>query len=125
MAGRLAEVPAVLADARGRLGWMPKVHVETAIGQFSGTIRLVTGEIDAALKAEPGCAGQIETVRPAALRALAGHRAWLSAKLEQPGRNSPIRGSARSGSPASCRSPWTRRPTPTRSWPGRRPILTG
>ncbi len=85
VAGRLAEVPAVLAAARGRLGRMPKVHVETAIGQFAGTISLVTSEIDAALEAEPGCAGQIESVRPAALRALAEHRAWLLAKLEQPG----------------------------------------
>jgi hypothetical protein len=84
VAGRLGEVPAVLADARGRLGRMPKVHVETAVGQFSGTISLVTSEIDAALKAEPGCAGQIESVRPAALRALAEHQAWLLAKLEQP-----------------------------------------
>ena len=58
--------------------------METAVGQFSGTISLVTSEIDAALKAEPGCAGQIESVRPAALRALAEHRAWLLAKLEQP-----------------------------------------
>ncbi len=85
VAGRLAEVPAVLAAARTRLERMPKVHVETAIGQFSGTISLVTTEIDAALEAEPGCAAQIEAVRPAALHALTEHRAWLLAKLEQPG----------------------------------------
>jgi hypothetical protein len=85
VAGRLAEIPAVLAAARARLGPMPKVHLETAIGQFSGTIGLVTGELDAALAAEPGCAGQIGAVRPAALEALTGHRAWLSAQLEQPG----------------------------------------
>ena len=85
VAGRLAEIPAVLAAARGRLGRMPKVHLETAIGQFSGTIGLVTGEIDAALGAEPGCAGQIDAVRPAALEALTGHRAWLTAQLQQAG----------------------------------------
>src|SRR5487761_1790038 len=85
VAGRLAEIPAVLAAARARLGPMPKVHLETAIGQFSGTIGLVTGELDAALAAEPGCAGQIGAVRPAALEALTGHRAWLSAQLERPG----------------------------------------
>jgi len=82
VAGRLAEVPAVLAAARERLGSMPRVHLETAIGQFSGTIGLVSAEIDCALEAEPGCGGQIGAVRPAALEALAGHRAWLSAQLE-------------------------------------------
>src|SRR5487761_1434632 len=85
VAGRLAEIPAVLEGARGSLGAMPKVHIETAITQFSGTIGLVTGELDAALAAEPGCAGQIGAVRPAALEALTGHRAWLSAQLERPG----------------------------------------
>jgi uncharacterized protein (DUF885 family) len=83
VAGRLAEVPALLATARGRLGPMPRVHIETAVGQFSGTISLVSSEIDAALEAAPGCAGQVEAVRPAALDALAGHRAWLSAQLDQ------------------------------------------
>jgi Bacterial protein of unknown function (DUF885) len=83
VAGRLAGVPALLATARGRLARMPKVHLETAIGQFSGTISLVRTEIDAALEAAPGCARQIEAVRPAALDALAGHRAWLSAQLDQ------------------------------------------
>ena len=42
VAGRLAEVPAVLEAARASLGAMPKVHIETAITQFSGTIKLVT-----------------------------------------------------------------------------------
>src|SRR5215472_3574063 len=83
VAGRLAEVPALLATARGRLGRMPKVHLETAVGQFSGTISLVSTEIDAALEAAPGSAEQIEAVRPAALDALAEHRAWLSARLDQ------------------------------------------
>ena len=79
--GRLAEVPAMLAAARGQLGSMPKVHIETAIGQFSGTISLVTDAIDAALKAAPASAAQIGRVRPAALAALAEHVDWLSARL--------------------------------------------
>ena len=54
MAGRLAEIPAVLEAARASLGAMPKVHIETAITQFSGTIKLVTGEIDAALRKAGG-----------------------------------------------------------------------
>jgi uncharacterized protein (DUF885 family) len=82
-AGRLAEVPDSLAAARSQLGAMPKVHLETAIGQFAGTIELVQSEIDAALAAAPQCADAIEKVRPAALAALAEHRDWLSAKLAQ------------------------------------------
>jgi hypothetical protein len=62
---------------------MPKVHLETAIGQFGGTISLVTSGIDAALRDAPGCGAQIDAVRPAALDALAEHRAWLSAKLDE------------------------------------------
>jgi uncharacterized protein (DUF885 family) len=81
VAGRLADVPRVLAEARRQLGPMPRVHIETAIGQFDGTIALVSEQIDAALSAEPGCEPQLTKVRPAALDALAEHRGWLSARL--------------------------------------------
>jgi uncharacterized protein (DUF885 family) len=81
LAGRLAEVPAALAEARRHLGAMPRVHLETAIGQFDGTIALVSNEIDAALSAAPACGPRLAEVRPAALEALAEHRAWLSARL--------------------------------------------
>ena len=84
VAGRLAEIPGVLAEARGQLGRMPRVHLETAIGQFDGTIALVSSQLDAALEVEgsaPQCAARLAQVRPAALEALTGHRAWLSARL--------------------------------------------
>jgi len=90
VAGRLAEVPAVLAEARrqlGALGSMPRVHLETAIGQFAGTIALVSGEVDHALKAAPQCEPQLARVRPAALDALTEHRAWLSARLDEAARS--------------------------------------
>jgi uncharacterized protein (DUF885 family) len=70
---------------------MPKVHLETAIAQFGGTIGLVTEEVNAALQQAASGAGasgavtaviaEVERVRPAALDALAGHRDWLSARL--------------------------------------------
>jgi uncharacterized protein (DUF885 family) len=81
VAGRLAAVPAVLAEARRQLGAMPRVHLETAVGQFDGTITLVGGQVDAALAAAPECGARLAEVRPAALEALAEHRAWLSARL--------------------------------------------
>ena len=83
VAGRLAEIPGALAEARRQLGRMPRVHLETAIGQFDGTIALVSKEIDAALEVAPQCAAQLAQVRPAALEALTGHRAWLSAQLAE------------------------------------------
>jgi uncharacterized protein (DUF885 family) len=83
VAGRLAEVPATLAEARRQLGSMPRVHLETAIGQFNGTIALVSMQVDAALETAPGCGPRIDQVRPAALGALGEHRAWLSARLAE------------------------------------------
>jgi uncharacterized protein (DUF885 family) len=71
----------VLAEARRQLGAMPRVHLETAIGQFDGTIALVGKEVDAALAAAPSCGPRLAEVRPAALEALAEHRAWLSERL--------------------------------------------
>jgi hypothetical protein len=80
--GRLSEVPALLAAARSQLGAMPRVHLETAIGQFDGTIKLVSDFVDAALaEAMPSLVAEIERARPAALEALAEHRDWLSARL--------------------------------------------
>jgi Bacterial protein of unknown function (DUF885) len=85
VAARLAAIPGVLAEARRQLGRMPRVHLETAIGQFDGTIALVSKEIDAAIEAAPACGPQLARVRPAALEALTEHRAWLSAQLDGPG----------------------------------------
>jgi len=83
VAGRLAEVPGTLAEARRQLGRMPRVHLETAIGQFGGTIALISNEIDAALEAAPQCAAGLAQVRRSALEALTGHRTWLSAQLAE------------------------------------------
>jgi uncharacterized protein (DUF885 family) len=62
---------------------MPRVHLETAIGQFGGTIALISSEIDTALEAAPQCAAGLAQVRPAALEALTEHQAWLSAQLAE------------------------------------------
>jgi len=87
LAERLAAVPDSLTAARATLGRMPKVHLETAIAQFGGTIGLVTEEVNAALRqaANAGSTGaviaEVEKARPAALAALAEHTDWLSARL--------------------------------------------
>jgi uncharacterized protein (DUF885 family) len=83
LAGRLAAVPDSLAAARATLGLLPKVHLETAITQFGGTIALLTEEVERALRAAPSGTGHLERVRAAALDALAEHRDWLAARLEE------------------------------------------
>ncbi len=84
LAGRLAQIPRALEIARDQLKAMPKVHLETAIGQFDGTIKLVADEVDSALRhagtQSPASRKIMDKARPAALEALAGHRAWLAAK---------------------------------------------
>ena len=81
LAGRLAAVPDSLAAARASLTMAPKVHLETAITQFEGTIALLTEQLDRALLAAPAAAGEVEAVRPAALAALTEHRDWLATQL--------------------------------------------
>ena len=91
LAGRLARVPDALAAARGSLGRMPKVHLETAITQFNGTIALVTdtaadaaGTVEAdAAGAGAAAAAEVDRARPAALEALTTHRDWLAARLAE------------------------------------------
>ncbi|HEY0718174.1 MAG TPA: DUF885 domain-containing protein [Streptosporangiaceae bacterium] len=86
--GRLAEVPGTLAAARDLLGAMPRVHLETAIGQFSGTITLLNGVLGQAMdQAWPGpdagsARRELDRARAAALQALDEHRSWLSARLD-------------------------------------------
>ncbi len=91
LAGRLARVPDALAAARASLGRMPKVHLETAITQFSGTIALVTDAAGDAIADAAGtdaaaaraAAAEVGRARPAALEALVAHRDWLAARLAE------------------------------------------
>lgn len=81
VAGRLAGVPAALADARRALGDMPRVHVETAIGQFTGTRTLLATELERALGEEPSLRGEVEPARDRAVEALEEHLDWLRSRL--------------------------------------------
>ncbi len=146
LAGRLAAVPDSLAAARAALGQMPKVHLETAIAQFGGTIGLVTEEVNAALRqaanggavitgtgaaATAAVIAEVENARPAALAALAEHRDWLSARLAG---DDPAAGGAGFADPRLGRDLFARklsldavrrRRTPTRSWPAPRTTWSG
>ena len=82
VAGRLAAVPERLSQARTSLGSMPRVHVETAIGQFTGTRTLLATELERALGEEPGLRSEVEPARDAAVAALDEHLDWLQSRLD-------------------------------------------
>jgi uncharacterized protein (DUF885 family) len=82
LAGRLEAVPESLAVARRGLHDMPRVHLETAIGQFAGAAALIGEEVDRALEVEPALRSEVDAVRPAALEAVEAHRRWLADRLD-------------------------------------------
>lgn len=90
LAGRLAAVPDALATARGVLVEMPRIHAETAVGQFAGTAALVRDELPALLAEAPGLRGTVEPVAAEAARALDEFTEWLRVGLRDdagPGRD--------------------------------------
>jgi Bacterial protein of unknown function (DUF885) len=89
LGGRLAAIPDALATARAVLRDMPRIHAETAIGQFAGAAALIRGELPALLEQEPGLRPAVEPAAAAALDALAEFSDWLKVGLESggPGRD--------------------------------------
>ncbi|WIM97259.1 DUF885 domain-containing protein [Actinoplanes oblitus] len=87
--GRLAALPDALVTARSGLRDVPRVHAETAAGQFAGTAGLIRDELPVLLDQEPGLRGTVEPVAEAALRALGEFDGWLRGLLEggEPGRD--------------------------------------
>jgi uncharacterized protein (DUF885 family) len=77
LTGRLAAVPDALATARAVLRDMPRIHAETAVGQFTGTAALIRDEVPALLAQAPGLYDTVEPVATAAIAALEEFVAWL------------------------------------------------
>lgn len=81
-AARLAAVPRALETARASLRDMPRVHVETAIAQFTGTRTLLATELERVLGSEPALRSEVEPARDAAVGAIDEHLGWLRGALE-------------------------------------------
>ncbi|MGK5738378.1 DUF885 domain-containing protein [Micromonospora sp. URMC 103] len=81
LAGRLGAVPDALAIARGTLRDMPRIHAETAVGQFTGTAALIRDEVPALLAEAPALYSRVEPAATAAMAALEEFVAWLRAGL--------------------------------------------
>ncbi|WP_045747680.1 DUF885 domain-containing protein [Actinoplanes rectilineatus] len=89
LAGRLAAIPDALATARAVLHDVPRIHAETAVGQFAGTAALIRDQVPALLAQEPGLRTTVEPAAAAALAALAEFDGWLQRLLDSgdPGRD--------------------------------------
>ncbi|SNY51589.1 DUF885 domain-containing protein [Paractinoplanes atraurantiacus] len=89
LAGRLAAIPDALATARAVLRDVPRIHAETAVGQFAGTAGLIRDELPLLLEQEPGMAAAVEPAAATALAALSEFDGWLRARLDsnEPGRD--------------------------------------
>jgi uncharacterized protein (DUF885 family) len=81
VAARLAAVPARLANARETLHDMPRVHVETAIGQALGVAAMLGDDVDSLLARAPQLRGEVDPARTAAVEALRDHVSWLESQL--------------------------------------------
>ena len=81
VAARLRAVPDYLETARDRLSDMPRVHVETAIGQLDGTLALIEGEIPAAL-AEAGTGADLSAEISQAATSVRAFQDWLRGQLD-------------------------------------------
>jgi uncharacterized protein (DUF885 family) len=78
---RLREIPEQLEVARATLHHMPRVHVETAIGQFGGTLGLLDG-IAAEIVDQADLRREVEPALDEARTALNTHVEWLTSELE-------------------------------------------
>jgi hypothetical protein len=77
LAGRLSAIPDALATARSVLGDCPRIHVETAVGQFAGTAMLVRDEVSGLLAQAPELAGTVAPAQQRAAAALDEFVGWL------------------------------------------------
>ncbi len=81
--GRLAQLPGLLADARNQLDQMPRVHVDTAIGQLTGTAALIAGPVAQAFETDRAMLAALGDVRELAHAAVLEHVAWLGSRSDE------------------------------------------
>ena len=85
LTGRLAAIPDSLATARATLADSPRIHLETAAGQFRGTAAFVRSELSELLRAAPSLAGSVEPAAAAAEAALLEFADWAEAAAAKAG----------------------------------------
>jgi uncharacterized protein (DUF885 family) len=83
LVARLGAVPAHLETARSVLHDMPRVHVETAVGQARGVLSLLGEDVDALAARVTGGAALAAGPRAAAAEAVEDFVGWLEAALPE------------------------------------------
>ena len=78
--GRLAAIPDSLATARTVLRDCPRLHRETAAGQFAGVAALIRDEVPPLLAQAPALAPEVNPVAEAAATALDEFVRWLGTR---------------------------------------------
>jgi uncharacterized protein (DUF885 family) len=89
LAGRLRAIPDALGVARSTLRDCPRIHLETAAGQFRGTAALVSDELPALGREAPSAWSTVEPDVIAAVAALESFAGWLDEQAAgaEPGRD--------------------------------------
>jgi uncharacterized protein (DUF885 family) len=89
LGARLAAIPDALAIARSVLSDCPRIHLETAAGQFRGTAALVRDELPRLGAEAPAMWSTVEPAATAAVAALESFAGWLDerAAAADPGRD--------------------------------------
>jgi uncharacterized protein (DUF885 family) len=85
LAGRLRAIPDALAVARGVLRDCPRVHLETAIGQFTGTAALIRDEVPALVAQATAASDRIAPAAAAAVASIEEFTGWLRGRLAEAG----------------------------------------
>jgi uncharacterized protein (DUF885 family) len=89
LSGRLDAIPDALAVARSVLTDSPRIHLETAAGQFRGTAALIRDELPAFGSQVPSAWSTVEPIATSAAAALESFAQWLDerAATADPGRD--------------------------------------
>jgi uncharacterized protein (DUF885 family) len=85
IAARLSMLPDALATARTVLTDCPRIHLETAVSQFSGTAALIRDELPNLIAQAPALAETVEPVQQRAIAALGEFVTWLCDRADEAG----------------------------------------
>ena len=78
LALRLGAVPDAMATARAVLRDCPRIHLETAVGQFRGAAGMLRDQLPPLLEQAPELAGQVQPAAAGAIAALESFADWAA-----------------------------------------------
>src|SRR5690606_12421235 len=84
LVARLDALPDALRTAAGVLDDCPRIHLQTAVGQFAGVAALIRSEVPSLAAEVPSLAGPVGDAVGRALLALDEFDGWLKQRLATP-----------------------------------------